>query len=156
MTSSPDEVFRTTMEVRWADLDANRHVRNTAYSEFATHARLRFLASRGFPPERFTRIGIGPIFFREETIFRREVHLGDTIAIEVRSDGLAPDVSRWRVVHRVLQTTGEEAARVTVEGAWLDLEARRLAVPPADLADALRDLSHTEEFEVLRSVIRQA
>ncbi|HEX6133043.1 MAG TPA: acyl-CoA thioesterase [Longimicrobiales bacterium] len=150
------DAFRTKMEVRWADLDANRHVRNTAFSEFATHARLRFLASRGFPPERFTRIGIGPIFFREETLFRREVHLGDTITIEVRSDGLAPDVSRWRVVHRILRATGEEAASVTVEGAWLDLAARTLTAPPAELATALRELPRTDEFEELRSVLRQA
>ena len=149
-----DDAFRTSMEVRWADLDANRHVRNTAYSEFATHARLRFLASRGFSPERFTRIGIGPIFFREETVFRREVHLGDSVTIEVLSDGLAPDVSRWRVVHRVVRTDGEEAAHVTVEGAWLDLSARKLAIPPDDLAEALRQLARTDTYEVLRSVIR--
>ncbi|MFW6206220.1 MAG: acyl-CoA thioesterase [Gemmatimonadota bacterium] len=145
--------FRTKMEVRWADLDANRHVRNTAYSEFATHARLRFLASRGFPAERFNRIGIGPIFFREETVFRREIHLGDTITIEVRADGLAPDVSRWRVVHRILQGDEHEAARVTVEGAWMDLTARALAAPPPELADALRELPRTEAFEELKSVV---
>jgi acyl-CoA thioester hydrolase len=144
------------MEVRWADLDANRHVRNTAFSEFATHARLQFLASRGFSPQRFTSIGLGPIFFREETVFRRELHLGDTVTIEVRSDGLAPDVSRWRVVHLILRAAGEEAAHVTVEGAWLDLAARRLTAPPDDLAAALRDLPRTAGFEELRSVLRQA
>ncbi len=148
--------YRTEMEVRWADLDANGHVRNTAYSEFATHARLRFLASRGFPPERFTTMGMGPIFFREETVFRRELHLGDTVTIEILSHGLAPDVSRWRVIHRILRPDGEEAARVTVEGAWMDLAARKLAAPPGDLADALRDLPRSEEFEDLRSVLRRA
>lgn len=150
---SVSDVYRTEMEVRWADLDANRHVRNTAFSEFATHARLRFLASRGFASERFTRIGIGPIFFREETVFRRELHLGDRITIEIHADGLSTDVSRWRVAHRILQGTGEESARVTVEGAWLDLEHRKLAAPPADLADALRELPRTESFEVLDSVL---
>jgi acyl-CoA thioester hydrolase len=148
------EAYRTTMEVRWADLDANKHVRNTAFSEFATHARLRFLDSRGFPPERFTRIGIGPIFFREETVFRREVHLGDTVTIEVRCDGLAPDVSRWRMAHRILRENGEEAVRVTVEGAWMDLTARRLALPPPELAEAMRGFPTTEEFEELKSVLR--
>ena len=147
------EVFRTEMEVRWADLDANKHVRNTAYSEFATHARLRFLASRGFPAERFTRMGIGPIFFREETVFRRELHLGDIVTVEVRSDGLAPDVSRWRVVHRLLRGGDREAAWVTVDGAWMDLETRQLTVPPEALAEALRSLPHAEGFETLDSVV---
>ena len=148
------DVFRTEMEVRWADLDANQHVRNTAYSEFATHARLRFLATRGFHAERFARLGIGPIFFREETVFRRELHLGDTVTVEVRSAGLAPDVSRWHVVHRILNGAGEEAARVTVEGAWMDLAARKLTAPPEDLADALRSLPRAEGSGEVRSVVK--
>ena len=148
------DAFRTEIEVRWADLDANGHVRNTAYSEFATHARLRFLDTRGFPGERFARTGVGPIFFREETLFRRELHLGEAVTIEVRCDGLSGDVSRWRVEHRVLRETGEEAARVTVEGSWLDLGSRKLAAPPQDLAAALRDLPRTDRYEELESVLR--
>lgn len=148
------DVLRTAVEVRWPDLDANRHVRSTAFSDYAAHARLSFLGARGFPPERFTRIGLGPIYFREETVFRREVHLGETLAIEARSDGLAPDGSRWRIVCQVLRDSGEEAARVTVEGAWMDLTTRGLSLPPQELADAMRDMPRTDTFEELRSVIR--
>jgi acyl-CoA thioesterase FadM len=36
--------FECRFEVRWADLDGNRHVRNTAFSEYATHTRFRLLA----------------------------------------------------------------------------------------------------------------
>lgn len=147
------DAFRTDMEVRWGDLDANGHVRNTAYSEFATQARLRFLDTRGFPPERFNRMGIGPIYFREETVYRRELRLGDVVTVEVRSDGLAPDVSRWRVSHRLLRPGGEVAGFVTVEGAWMDLTARQLALPPDDLADALRGLPPGDGFEELDSVL---
>ena len=148
------EGYRTEMEVRWADLDANGHVRNTAYSEFATHARLRYLDARGFGGQRFARMGVGPIFFREETVFRRELHLGETVTVEVLCDGLSPDVSRWRIAHRVLQTGGQEAARVTVEGAWLDRGTRKLAAPPAELAEALRALPRTSAYEELRTVLR--
>lgn len=147
------DAFRTEMEVRWGDLDANGHVRNTAYSEFATQARLRFLDTRGFPAERFNRMGIGPIYFREETVYRRELRLGDVVTVEVRSDGLAPDVSRWRVAHRLLRPGGEVAGFVTVDGAWMDLAARELALPPDDLADALRDLPPGDGFEELDSVL---
>ena len=37
--------FTCPFEVRWADLDGNRHVRNTAFSEYATHTRFRLLAA---------------------------------------------------------------------------------------------------------------
>ena len=31
--------FQCRFEVRWDDLGGNRHVRNTAFSEYATHGR---------------------------------------------------------------------------------------------------------------------
>ncbi len=40
-------VFTVPFEVRRADLDGNRHVRNTAFSEYATHTRFRLLAAHG-------------------------------------------------------------------------------------------------------------
>ena len=146
--------FRTTIEVRWADLDGNRHVRNTAFSDYATQGRLRYLDSRGFTPDLFIRLGVAPIFFREETLYRRELRLGDTVTVELRSDGLAPDASRWRVIHTILRDGEQEAALVTVEGAWIDLAARRLVPPPPDVADAMRSLAPTETFAELKSVLR--
>jgi acyl-CoA thioesterase FadM len=90
---------------------------------------------------------------REETEYRRELRLGDTATVEVRSDGLSPDVSRWRVTHRLFRPGGVNAARVTVEGSWIDLEERVLALPPDDLADALRGMPRTEGFEELDTVM---
>lgn len=113
----------------------------------------RFLAARGFPARRFNQIGVGPIFFREETVNRRELRLGDVVTIEVRSGGLAPDVSRWRVEHRLLRPGGPVAGHVTVEGAWIDLATRELALPPDDLAEALGTLPPDASFEELDSVV---
>ncbi|WP_414648539.1 acyl-CoA thioesterase, partial [Chitinimonas sp.] len=42
------EVFRHTVEVRWADCDANQHVRHSAYADFCTHARIEWLRLHGF------------------------------------------------------------------------------------------------------------
>jgi acyl-CoA thioester hydrolase len=35
-------------EVRWTDLDMNRHMRNTAYSEYCIDVRVSFLQEHGF------------------------------------------------------------------------------------------------------------
>ena len=42
---------------------ANRHVRNTIFSELATHTRFRLLEAHGFPQERFESLRFGPVMF---------------------------------------------------------------------------------------------
>ena len=39
-------------------------------------------------------------------------------------------------MHTLYKADGRVAATVTVDGAWLDLDRRKLAVPPPDLAAA--------------------
>ena len=46
------------------------------------------------------------------------------------------------------------AALVTSEGGWLDLAARRLTVPPDDLAAAMWSLPRTADFASLPSSVR--
>ena len=75
MTPSP--VFQEQFAVRWSDLDANRHVRNTIFSEFATHTRFGFLESHGFAQGDFETMRFGPVMFREEIRYRREILFGD-------------------------------------------------------------------------------
>ncbi|NTU80490.1 MAG: hypothetical protein HGA45_14105 [Chloroflexales bacterium] len=43
--------YRKTVEVRWADLDPNRHVRSTVYADYAAHARIAWMSDHGFPLE---------------------------------------------------------------------------------------------------------
>lgn len=144
--------FERRYEVRWADLDANRHMRNTAYSEYASHTRVSFLAAHGFSPARFAALRFGPVLFREEIRFRREVHLEEIITVNVRCGGLAPDGSRWRMYQEITCSDGQVAALVTVEGAWMDLDVRRLVPPPPELLGALQALPHTEDYEILPSL----
>ena len=77
MPSAPECIHEFT--VRWSDLDANRHVRNTAYSEFATHARLSLLAAKGFDLTRFEKLRFGPVIFHDEARFRRELMFGEHV-----------------------------------------------------------------------------
>lgn len=141
--------------VRWADLDANRHVRNTAYSEYGTDARLQYLVANGFSPDTFERRRFGPVIFREEIRYRREVLFGDRFDVELRLGGLAPDGSQWRILHRFLRSDGKEAASLVVEGAWMSLETRRLVAPTPDLVEILRKLPPGEDCAELPSLLAQ-
>lgn len=126
--------------VRWADLDPNGHMRHSAYNDYAAQLRLDCLADAGFPLAQFARLGIGPILFREDTRFLKEVSPNETIQVDAQLAGLSADGSRWRIVHTVYKQDGREAAVITVDGAWLDLRLRKLTVPPPELGQALRTL----------------
>ena len=123
--------------VRWAELDPNGHMRHSAYADFAADQRVHWLASVGFDVRRFAELRIGPILFREETKYLKELSGGERIRVEGRVVGGTPDGARWTIEHTIYKADGRVAATVTVDGAWLDLDQRKLTVPPAELAQAL-------------------
>jgi acyl-CoA thioester hydrolase len=123
--------------VRWAELDPNGHMRHSAYADFAADQRVHWLASLGFDVKKFGELRLGPILFREETKYLKEIHGGEAIRVEGRVTAGTPDGSRWTIEHTIYKADGRPAATVTVDGAWLDLDRRKLTVPPAKLAQAM-------------------
>ncbi len=126
-----------TYTVRWAELDPNGHMRHSAYADFAADQRVRWLASLGYTVQKFAELRVGPILFREETKFLKELHGGESIRVEGVVTAATPDGARWTILHTIYKADGRVAATVTVDGAWLDLDRRKLTTPPAELAQAL-------------------
>lgn len=141
--------------VRWSDLDANRHVKNTIFSEFATHTRFRLLQAHGFGQDRFAQLRFGPVMLREEIRYRRELAFGDEVIVNVLFSGLSEDGSQWRVQQEVTRA-GKQAAVLTIDGAWIHLDTRKLIAPPKELLEVLQVLPRAASFEVLRSMVRPA
>lgn len=142
--------------IRWSDLDANRHVKNTVFSELATHARFRVLESRGFGQKKFESLRLGPVMIREEIRYRRELLLGDRVTVGVLFAGLSDDGSHWEVVQEVIRHDGKEAASLIIDGGWIDLDARKLIMPPSDLLELIQAVPRTANFQILKSLIRKA
>ncbi len=141
--------FTKTFEVRWADLDPNRHLRNTAFNDYATHLRFAYLEQSGFGAAEFARHDIGPVIFREEIRFFREVAMNETITVDYRLGGLSDDGSRFRLCHDVRRGDDALAATLTAEGGWMNLSQRKLAPPPPRLVELLQVLPKTDDFETL-------
>jgi acyl-CoA thioester hydrolase len=146
--------YAKRFEVRWADLDMNRHMRNTAYSEYCIDVRVAFLQEHGFGFAEFGKRGFGPVILREEARYLREIGAGETFEVDYRLSGLAPDGSRWRVEHEVRKGDGQRSALLSLEGVWLDLATRRPIPPPADLLDAFLQLERARDFEELKPIRR--
>ena len=122
-----------TYRTRWADMDPNGHMRHSAYADYAADQRVVLLAEWGYDVARFAQLRLGPILFREETKFLKEVSIGEEIRVDGRLASVNADGSRWTIVHTIYKADGRIAATVTVDGAWLDLDRRKLTVPPAEL-----------------------
>jgi acyl-CoA thioester hydrolase len=153
---SEQPAFQEHFAVRWSDLDGNRHVRNTIFSDFATHTRFRLLEAHGFSQARFESLRFGPVMFREEIRYRRELVFGDWVTVDVRFAGLSEDASQWRARQEVTREDGKQAALLTIDGAWIHLDTRKLIAPPLELLTLLQGLPRSEDFEELRSVIRSS
>ena len=125
-----------TYRTRWADMDPNGHMRHSAYADYAADQRVAVLARWGFGVARFAQLRLGPILFREETKFLKEIGIGEEIRVYGQLVSVTADGGRWTIVHTIYKADGRVAATVTVDGAWIDLDRRKLAVPPPELAAA--------------------
>jgi acyl-CoA thioester hydrolase len=139
----------TTCEVRWADLDPNGHARHTAFMDWATHSRLAAFASQGVTTGRFQELGVGPVIFREETDYLREVGGEDRITVGFEFTGGSPAWKHFRIRHVLTRLDGVHCATVVVRGAWFDLRERKVVVPPEPIALACQALPRSADFEVL-------
>jgi acyl-CoA thioester hydrolase len=157
--------FDKTFQVAWAHLDANGHMANTAYLDICVDVRFAYFSSQGFAPGEFARLRLGPAVRRDEVDYYRELHMLQTIRVTFALAGLSDDASRFRLRNEIFRRgpppsgTGPEidqlAARVTSLGGWIDLNARKLVAPPETLANALRSLDRTDDFEPLESSVRK-
>jgi len=134
-------------EVRWADVDANKHMRHTAYNDYAAQVRVAFMMENGLDNEAIEEYAIGPVLFREETLFFRELVMCEKIKVDVRIRGLSKDGERWKMQHDIYKENGIPAATVNVEGAWIDSKKRKLKAPPAHLLEKFNELPKTDDFE---------
>jgi acyl-CoA thioester hydrolase len=83
--------------------------------------------------------------------YRREIRLLESGEVGLALAGLADDGSRFFIHNAIVRSDGEEAARVTSLGGWLNLETRRLQLPPTDLLQAMQALPRTPDFAILPS-----
>ncbi len=144
-----DRYFKT-YTVRWADCDVNGHMRNTAYSEYGTDTRVSFLAECGFTFEKFVETRVGPVLLHEAIDYMREVRLGQTIEVDLTILGLSPDGARFKFEHDVWLPGRKKAARIVLAGGWMDMDTRKLRLPPADLLRVMQTGPRSAAFEELK------
>jgi acyl-CoA thioester hydrolase len=139
--------FNTSVEVRWADLDPNFHLRHSVYYDYGAYCRIRFLASHDITAQFMHQHHFGPILFREECVFKKEILLADKVTIDVKLLKARKDGSRWTMQHQFFKNDEIVAAIITLDGAWIDTVKRKLTVPPPEVQQTFELGPKAEGFE---------
>lgn len=135
------------LSIRWADLDPNFHLRHTAYYDFAAQARIDLLHSIGLTVHFMQQAEFGPILFREECIFRREIRYGDAIQLTSKLKKARQDFSRFSIQHDFIRNDGTVCAILTIDAAWINTRIRKLTVPVLEDKTILAAMPKTDDFE---------
>lgn len=130
------------IEIRWSDLDPNFHLRHSAYYDFGAYSRISFMNEHGITLQLLAQEHIGPVIFREECVFRKEIKFGDQVRINLKLEKAKDDFSRWTMVHEIWKNEDTLSAVITVDGAWMDTGHRKLTVPPKSFKEIFSVISN--------------
>jgi len=133
-------------QVLWSQIDANVHLRHSAYADFCAQARSNMLNKLGLSLTEFSRMKIGPILFREELTYYREIGLDERIQVTVEISKFNRKNSRFSFRHEVIKENGVRAAVVVVDGAWMNLLERKLTSVPDNWLSVLDKIPRSEDY----------
>jgi len=108
---------------------------------------MNVLYANGLTTSKLEELQIGPILFREEALFRREIKLEDKILITVEVLKATDDYARWSLRHHFLKEDNAVAAIINIDGAWMDLVKRKLAVPDVFVREVFQRFPKSPEFQ---------
>nr|WP_121273412.1 thioesterase family protein [Pedobacter schmidteae] len=138
------------LNLRWSDLDPNFHLRHSSYYDLAAQERVDLLDKYGITLHLMKELHVGPVLFKEQCEFKREIHLNSKIHIVTRLLKMKKSGSLWVIQHEFLSEDGTLHALIKVEGSWINTIKRKLAIPvPEQIFEGLEKFPKAEDFEYL-------
>tara|TARA_Y100000815_G_scaffold270061_1_gene293993 strand:+ start:18703 stop:19182 length:480 start_codon:yes stop_codon:yes gene_type:complete len=142
-------VYTKQFEIRWSDVDANLHLRNSAYIDYMSHTRMSYFQEKGFNQNRLHELQLGPVALYEHMFYFQEVFPGKPISVSLQLKGVSEDGSFFSFVHNFYDAKGKNLARCEMLGAWINLNTRKLTHPPQELWDFLDEMDKTEDYKTI-------
>ncbi len=142
-------MFLKQFEIRWSDLDANRHLANSAYINFMSHTRMSYLGQLGFNQKTMAQYQIGPVVFYEHLYYFKEVFPGKPIQVSLGFNGMSENGMFFEFQHDFYDGNGKNFARCEMMGAWMDLGTRKLTELPQDFLEAFKKIDKSPDFRIL-------
>jgi len=139
--------FVKDIQLRWSDLDPNFHLRHSVYYDWGALCRVEFLREFELTARVMQELHFGPVLFREECMFKKEVRDGDKITIDLNLLKAKKDYSRWSIRHHIMKNGDSVSAIVTVDGAWINTIQRKLTLPPPIAEKVFSEMPLDENFQ---------
>lgn len=136
-------------EVRWSDLDANRHMANSAYQNFMSHTRMAFLIENNFGHREMHRFETGPVIFNENIYYFKEIFQGPPITVTCEVTGMSEDGSLFSFRHEFYDHKGRNLARGIMTGAWMNLRERKITPLHKELHERIKNFPRSEDFKII-------
>lgn len=124
-------------------------MRHSAYNDYAAESRVRLFNAHDLSLSEFNKLNVGPVLFREETDFFREITLSDDITVELLLKGRSEKGERFKMQHKIYRGDGQLAAEINIYAAWMDLKKRKLTGAPKMILEVLDQLDKTDDFELI-------
>ena len=129
-------MHRTSIQVRWGELDPYNHVNHAVYSSYLEHARIAALAAVDSGMDSLTASGYQIVVTRTDVHFRAPATAGDDLVITTRVE----EIKGARMVWRQRIDRGDDLIVEAEIHAALLAETGRPARVPEILRQALTSL----------------
>lgn len=142
-------MYLKEFEIRWSDVDANRHLANSAYLNYMSHTRMAFLFEIGFSQKTMAEHEIGPVVFYEHMYYFKEAFPGRPVKVSMEIVGMSEDGKFFEFHHNFYNHKGENFAHCEMMGAWMDLKTRSLTGLNDTFLKAFSAAVKSDDFRVL-------
>jgi len=142
-------MYLKDFEIRWSDVDANRHLANSAYINFMSHTRISYLMELGFDHKTMEVHEIGPVAFYEHLYYFKEAFIGKPIKVSLEIMGMSEDCKFFEFHHNFYNHKGENIAHCEMMGAWMDLKTRKLTGLTNEFLKSFNGVEKAKGFRVL-------
>lgn len=129
-------MHRTTIHVRWAELDPYHHVNHATYLSYLEHARISALEHIGSGMDALTDQGFQVVVVRVDVRFVAPATAGDELVIASRVASIGASASTWR---QTITRGDDRIVEATIEAACTDLTGKPIRMP-ASLRTGLETL----------------
>lgn len=143
------EKFFKTFELRWSDLDANRHLANTSILSYMVHTRMAFMEQYGFGQDQLRQLEIGPAILQESMTYLREVLPGEKVTVDIELNGHSQDFRFFSFSHNMFKESGEQAAYCTLVFCFIGLNSRKMIVAPDQIIDLYLQMNRSTNFTII-------
>lgn len=142
-------MYTKEFDIRWSDVDANRHLRNSAYIDYMSHTRMSFMMENGLDQKRLVEYNLGPVAFYEHIYYFREVFPGKPVKVSLQLKGISEDGMYFQFLHNFYDEKGKNFARCEMMGGWIDMQARKLTGLPKELLDRFNAFEKSDDFKII-------